>query len=136
MTQTFSNSSNGSSVAEQAVQQSRTFLDRQADALTSKLAERVTAVSGDLRAIGDQLTDSQSGIPTSQFAGQAADYTDRIAQYLRDANGERLLTDAEELAERNPILAAGVAVVAGLMAARFLKTSARSRRFSRGSGAA
>lgn len=136
MTQTFSNSSNGSSVAEQAVQQSRTFLDRQAYALTSKLAERVTAVSGDLRAIGDQLTDSQSGIPTSQFAGQAADYTDRIAQYLRDANGERLLTDAEELAERNPILAAGVAVVAGLMAARFLKTSARSRRFSRGSGAA
>jgi hypothetical protein len=128
MTTISSNESNGNAVAEQAVQQSRTFLDRQADALTSMLAERVAALAGDLRTIRGQPTDSRLGIPTSQLAEQAAKYTERVAQYLRDADGERLMTDAEHLAERNPVLASGVAIMAGLTAARFLKTSARSRR--------
>ena len=67
------------------------------------------------------------------LAEQGADMVDRVGAYFGQADGQRLLGDAEALARRNPLVAAGAAYVAGLSLSRFLKTS--SSRSQTGAGA-
>ena len=117
-------------VVQQAVAQSRTFFDRQADAVTTMLAQRVSSVAAELRSTSDRLSENQSAGVAGGLVLQAADYAERVASYLRAADGERLLADAEQLTERNPVLATGIAAVLGLSAARFFKASAGTRRAS------
>ena len=113
---------------QQALQQSRTFFDHQADHVTTLMGNRVGSVAEGLRRVTTQLTDETNGDPTGGLIDRAAGYADAIAKYLHDTDGERLLADAEKLAERNPILAAGTALLVGLTVSRFFKTSSTSRR--------
>jgi hypothetical protein len=57
-----------------------------------------------------------------------------FGSYLQRASGDRLLHDAEEFARRRPWAVAGIGVVAGLAASRFLKASSERRYGSRASG--
>jgi hypothetical protein len=52
---------------------------------------------------------------------------EQAADYLRRADGELLRQDVERLARRQPALVLGSAFVAGLIGARFLKSSERRR---------
>jgi hypothetical protein len=115
-------------IVEQAVQQSRTFFDRQTDTWTTMLGERVTSIAADLRSMREQVAQNETASPAAGLIDQAAGYADQTAAYLRDADGERLLADAERLARSNPVLAAGVAALLGLSVARFVKASAHTRR--------
>ena len=92
------------------------------------LGDRVATVATDLRTTRTQLGQNELAGPASGLIDQAAGYADQVAAYLRETNGERLIADAEGFAERNPVMAAGLAVILGLSAARFFKTSASSRR--------
>jgi hypothetical protein len=47
-----------------------------------------------------------------------------VAEYLREADGGRMARDLESLARRQPALVFGGAFALGLIAARFLKSSA------------
>jgi hypothetical protein len=113
---------------EATLKQSRTFLDQQADALTSMLGARVGTVAEELRRTGSSLAESEAGGPTGNLVGQGADRLDRIAEYLRGADGERLIADAEQFASRNPVMAAGAAFVIGMSLSRFFKISSHGRR--------
>lgn len=116
----------GEAAAKQVLRQSRTFLDHQADRISSMLGERVGAIASELRSI--DLGTSETGRPVTGIANQAADVAERVAGYLHSADGQKLLVDAEALAARNPAMAAGTAFIVGLAVSRFLKTSSHARR--------
>lgn len=115
---------------ERVLQSSGTFLDRQADALTTLLADRVTKVATDLRSVGHELSGTETTAPTAALAEQGAQHIERVAGYLRAADGESLIADAEHFAARNPIAATGVALLLGMMVSRFFKLSSATRRSS------
>jgi hypothetical protein len=114
--------------ADKVLQQSRTFVDRQADNVTSMLGEHVSAIAAELRRVDAELAASETGHPISGVTKHAADFAERIAGYLQNADGEQLVADAEALATRNPMVAAGAALIVGLSLSRFLKSSSRARR--------
>jgi hypothetical protein len=57
-------------------------------------------------------------------ADRAIDAMQRLQQYLRNSNGERIFRDAGQLARRRPEWVFGALFVAGLACGRFLKAAA------------
>ena len=120
--------------ANSAVTQSKSFLNRQVDARTTDLGNRVSSTASDLRRIAGDLEQSQTVSGAADLANYGADVVDRVGGYLRDADGERLVADLEEFARRQPWTVATGAFVAGLALSRLLKASS-SRRFQSTYGA-
>lgn len=112
---------------EQAARVSRTLLDRTISGVGSMAADRITVFADDLRRIGRTLADSDTTGASAGLADQAASAADGITRYLRSADSQRLFSDADELARRNPAVAASTAFLLGLSVARFLKTSSSFR---------
>jgi hypothetical protein len=59
----------------------------------------------------------------ARYAHWAAEGVDRLARYLRESHPEDLLRDVESFARRRPELFVGGSFVAGLLLARFMKSS-------------
>src|SRR5688572_2017311 len=130
---------NGSSVRdqvrglkEQAIEQGRTSLrdarDRAASSLDEskgRVAEQIGAVAHAFRQAGDQLRNQGQGQRIAGLTDAMARQADQVADYLRRADGNVLRQDVERLARRQPALVLGGAFVAGLIGARFLKSSER-----------
>ena len=106
---------------QRAVERSRSFLDQQADGITNLMAARVETVAANVRTLGRQLAEDDLTNATAGFVDQAAAFLDDVARYLRSADGQRLFDDAENLASRYPVLAAGAGFAAGVIVARFIK---------------
>lgn len=84
-----------------------------------KLTHQLTDAARALRQSGDQM-------PTDGTAGlirMSADTIDRMGGYLRNRSVDDILGDAQAYARRRPWWVVGGAFVAGLAAARFLKSS-------------
>ena len=60
---------------------------------------------------------------------------DRLGEYLQRADGDELLRDVERFARRRPWMIAGLGLLGGLAASRFLKASSE-RRYSGSSSSA
>lgn len=114
---------NFSEPVKQAMNSSQTFIDRQVDTVSSMVGERANGVAGSLRRVADLLREDPSVPFGAGLADQGADAMERVGRYCIDADGPRLIADAEALARRSPLLAAGVGYLAGLSVSRFLKTS-------------
>ena len=85
-------------------------------------ADQVGGIATALHSAGEHLRNEQQ----ERIAGLAdsfADQVDRAANYLRDADLQRLARDVEDLARRQPALVFGAAFAVGLLGARFLKAS-------------
>ena len=89
----------------------------------SMLAEKVDEYQQAVRAATESLEreDSQLAGPASKAANQL----ERIAGYLRNHEPEDFLEDLGGFVRRRPEVAFGGLFIAGLVAARFLKASAR-----------
>jgi hypothetical protein len=116
--------------AQQAAGQARGVVRNQVDQRSTQAGERVTTVASDVRTIGEQLREQGKDQP-AKLAEQAADRTERIGNYLRDSDADRILSDVEDFGRRQPwaVMAGGVAL--GLVASRFLKASSSRRYESR-----
>ena len=57
----------------------------------------------------------------------AADRFERLGGYLEQTSGDELLRDVEDFARRRPWMVAGMGLVAGIAASRFLKASSERR---------
>ena len=57
----------------------------------------------------------------------AADRIERFGGYLEQTSGDELLRDVEDFARRRPWMVAGIGLVVGLAASRFLKASSERR---------
>jgi hypothetical protein len=141
-TEPFSSEENGSSMRDQvrglkdqAIEQGRTSLrdarDRAASSLgesKGRVAEQIGAVAHAFREAGHQLRDQGQGQRVAGFTDAMARQAEQAADYLRRADGDVLRQDVERLTRRQPALVLGGAFVAGLIGARFLRSSERRRR--------
>jgi hypothetical protein len=140
-TDPFAAEGNGSSVRDQvrgikdqAIERGRTTLrdarDRAATSLgegKNQVADQIGAVAHAFRQAGNQLRTEGQGQRLAGLTSAMARQADQAADYLRRADGELLRQDVERLARRQPALVLGGAFVAGLIGARFLKSSERRR---------
>lgn len=140
--QTFSNltsdgpSSEGSSTeqakeqakekAQQAAGQARSAVRTQVDQRSTDAGERVGGFASDVRSVSDQLREQGKEQP-AKLAEQAAERAERLGDYLKNSDSDRILGDIEDFGRRQPwaVIAGGMAL--GLVASRFLKASASNR---------
>jgi hypothetical protein len=109
-------------VKDRASSQLNTQKDRATDGLGS-VAQAVRQTTSQLR---DQQHDTVAG-----YVEQAADQLERFSTRLKDKDINELVRDAQDLARRQPALFIGSAFAAGLIGARFLKSSEPGGRIAR-----
>jgi cell division septum initiation protein DivIVA len=99
---------------------------QQLDDRTTKAGEQVSSTAQDLRSVGEELRKQGKDTP-AKLADRAAEQTEKVGTYLKEADADRMLHDVEDFGRQRPwaVLAGGM--VLGVAAARFLKASSRSR---------
>jgi ElaB/YqjD/DUF883 family membrane-anchored ribosome-binding protein len=80
-----------------------------------------------LRRSGEQLSNEGDSEQVAGLAEGAADKMERLGAYLERTSGAELVHDVEDFARRRPWMVAGMGLVAGLAASRFLKASSERR---------
>jgi len=116
--------------AQGALGQARSRLRDQIDQRSTQAGEQVQSTVQDVRSMAEQLRGQGKDAP-ARVAEQVADRAESFGSYLRDADGERLLRDVEDVARRQPWLVAAGGLALGFAASRFLKASS-SRRYQTG----
>ncbi len=87
-----------------------------------RASESLGGLTEALKQTGDQFRNN--GIPfIPDYADQFAGQVDKVTAYLKDNDIEKLASDAEAFARRNPGLFIGGAFLLGIGIARFLKAS-------------
>jgi hypothetical protein len=119
--------------AQEATEQAKSRASEQIDQRTTEAGEQVATTAESLRSVAEELRNKGQSSP-AQMADQAADRAERLGGYLRDADSERLLSDLEDLARRQPWAVVAGGLVLGFAAARFLKASSSQRYQQRQSG--
>lgn len=110
-----------SHMASQAGDMVQALVSKQKD----QAAERLGSVAGALRDVGNRLND-QDNAGFGQYAVRAAEQVDRLSGYLRDRDLRTFVRDTEGFARRHPDVFLGGTFLAGLLLARFLKSSSSS----------
>jgi hypothetical protein len=112
--------------AQQVAGQARDRIRGQVDQRSTDAGEQITSQASDIRTVADQLREQGKDKP-AQLAEQAAKHTERVGSYLKEADADRILNDAEDFARQRPwtVVAGGIAL--GLAASRFLKASSSGR---------
>lgn len=116
--------------ASEAKHETRERLRQQLDSRSTQTGEQMTKTGSALRQTAEKLRGDQQEQP-AKLLDAVADRTERFGRYLSEADGERLLHDAERMARQRPWVVAGGAMVLGFLAARFTKASS-SRRYEAG----
>jgi hypothetical protein len=116
--------------AQGALGQARSRFRDQIDQRSTQAGEQVQSTAQDVRSMAEQLRGQGKDTP-ARVAEQVADRAESFGSYLRDADGERLLRDVEDVARRQPWLVAAGGLALGFAASRFLKASS-SRRYQTG----
>ena len=94
------------------------------EAQKAAASESLTTVAHAFRHTGQQLRgQEQEGV--ARYIDQAAERVEHFADYLGGRDVRELARDAEQFARREPALFLGGAIALGLLAARFLKSSAQ-----------
>jgi hypothetical protein len=106
-------------VTDQARQQATSHLEGQ----KGQAAESIGGMADAARNLGQQLRQQdQPGM--ARYVEQAADKIQGFSDYLRRTDVNEMLEDAQGFARQQPALFLGGAFLVGLVAARFLKSSA------------
>ena len=118
-----------SEVADKAAQQADQALgavQQQASALVNEQITRASSAFGGvaqaLRATGEELRNQEQG-NFARYADRAAEQLDSISTHLQNGDVGTLLRDVESFARREPAIFMSGALAAGLLLARFLKSS-------------
>jgi ElaB/YqjD/DUF883 family membrane-anchored ribosome-binding protein len=98
----------------------------QLDERSTRAGSQARTMAHAIRQSSEQLRRDGNDTP-AQMAEQAADRIDRLGSYLEDKGGSDMLRDVEDFARRRPWFVAGIGLVAGLAASRFLKASSERR---------
>jgi ElaB/YqjD/DUF883 family membrane-anchored ribosome-binding protein len=112
--------------AQGLASQAQDRIRSQVDERSTQAGEQVTTTAQDIRSVGEELrTQGKEG--PAKVADQAAERIERAGTYLQESDGNRILSDVEDLGRRQPWLALAAGAALGLAAARFLKASSRER---------
>src|SRR5215218_9481941 len=123
----------GQEKVKEAAGKAQESVRSQIDDRSTQVGEQVTGTAGDLRSVGEELRKQGKDTP-AKLADRAAEETEKVGSYLKENGPDKMLEDVEDFGRQRPwaVLAGGVAV--GVLAARFLKASSRSR-YQQGNGA-
>ena len=105
----------------------------QLDAQKGRATEGLDAITHAVRQTTQQLRNEQHGT-LAEYIDKVADQLERVSDGLRHKNVDELMRDAQQLARRQPALFIGGSFAAGLLVARFLKSSRRNGSASVDSG--
>ncbi len=111
-----------SEYAEQGREKAVGQLATQKDRASSELG----GIARALRTTGEQLRE-QDQDSISHYVDQAAEQTERFSGYLSERDANELVGEVEDYARNRPAIFLGGAVMLGVVAARFLKSSAGHR---------
>lgn len=100
----------------------RQRVEDQIDTRKEWASGELSGVSQALRQTGSQLREQDQG-SIGQYAEQAAGQTDRLSEYLHEKEASQLIGEVESFARSRPSVFLGSAVVLGIAASRFLKSS-------------
>ena len=109
-------------LGEEASFQVREQLDRR----STQVGEQVQAMGGALQSGVEQLRSEGKDVP-AKLMTHVAERAEDLGAYLQSAQSDQMLTDLERFARRRPWVTAGVGVLAGFVASRFVKASADRR---------
>ena len=108
----------------------RGVMDRVREGASSQISDQkeratdgLTRLAQAVRQSTQSLRDHQQGT-VAQYVDRAADRIEEFSTRLRDRDLGELVRDAERFARRQPAVFIGAAFAAGVLAARFLKSSA------------
>jgi hypothetical protein len=94
----------------------------QLDTQKDRATDSISVIAAAVRGTTDQLrSEHHEGL--AGYIDNVADQLERFSTSLRDKDLGELLTDARQLARRQPALVIGGGFLIGLAAARFLKSS-------------
>lgn len=112
--------------ASELREQGSARLRDQIDQRSNEAGSQVRSLGEALRRGGDDL--SNEGNPSgARLARQAADRVERVGSYLEQKRGDEVMRDLETFARRRPWMLAGLGMLAGVAAARFMKASSEQR---------
>jgi hypothetical protein len=92
------------------------------NARKSRVSDRLAEVAETMRRVGEPLRD-QPFSKLGGYADGAARTIERVATGLRDRDVDQLAQDVRGFARRRPAAFVGAGLAAGLIMARFLKSS-------------
>ncbi len=98
----------------------------QLDRRSTQAGEQVQAMGHALQSGVEQLRSEGNGVPAKVMT-QVAERAEDLGVYLQSTQADQMLTDLERFARRRPWVTAGVGVLAGFVASRFVKASADRR---------
>jgi ElaB/YqjD/DUF883 family membrane-anchored ribosome-binding protein len=119
-----------SAAQEKAVElkeQGKSKLGESLDQRTNDAGLQARKMAQALRQSGEQLANEGNGQQAAGLAEAAADRIEQLGGYLERTSGDELMRDVEDFARRRPWIVAGMGLVAGLAASRFLKASSERR---------
>ena len=117
--------------AQEATGQAKTKLREQVDQRSTQAGEQLASTAQDVRTVGGELQGQGKDKP-AQLANQAAERAERLGDYLRSSDADRILGDLEDFGRRQPWAVAAGGLALGFMASRFLKASSQERYESSG----
>jgi hypothetical protein len=106
-----------------AVDKAKDMAMSQLSGQKAKAADAVSSMAQSLRQAGQGLEESQPPLPVHQYVNRAADQLEHLGTFLNEREITEVIGEVENFARRQPALFLGVAFGAGLLAARFLKSS-------------
>jgi hypothetical protein len=101
-------------------------LREQFDQRSTEVGSQVRSVAEALRGSGNNLA-SQGNGDAAQLTDKAADRLERLGFYLEQKSGDDFMRDVEGFARRRPWMLAGLGLLGGVAAARFVKASSKKR---------
>jgi ElaB/YqjD/DUF883 family membrane-anchored ribosome-binding protein len=119
-----------STAQERAVElkeQGKSKLGETLDQRTNEAGTQARKMAQVLRRSGEELSNEGNGQQVAALTEGAADRIERLGGYLERTSGDELVRDVEDFARRRPWMVAGIGLVAGLAASRFLKASSERR---------
>lgn len=118
--------------ASEAKVRARDRLREQIDTRSTETGEQISRTASALRQTAQQLR-GEDREPQARVLEQIAGHSERFGRYLAESDGNRLLSDIERLARRQPWLVGSGGAVLGFLGARFMKASS-SRRYESAGG--
>jgi ElaB/YqjD/DUF883 family membrane-anchored ribosome-binding protein len=112
--------------ASELREQGSARLRDQFDRRSNQTGSQARSLAEALRRSGNDLS-GEGNASVSQLTNQAADRIDRVGGYLEQKSGDELMRDIETFARRRPWMLAGLGMLAGVAAARFMKASSEQR---------
>ena len=107
---------------QQMAGDARRAAEEQINHRSTLAGERVGLAAEDARDVAQTLRDKGREAPAN-FADQAAERMERFAQYLRDADAGRIMSDIKRVSREQPAAVVAGAAVVGVLIGRVVKAS-------------